>query len=462
MYSLVPQQISLATGVAAFARRLREWPEIRLYVDGTPNFGHQGQSLIILKRIIHDYDYDGCVTVILETRRASDDLDTSEKLALLLGLPSVDLPQSIGRAQLRWVPAQQVTELARCPFGFSGGVSSQLGRSLNALVRSDVFLAVQPFHWRYAHDLIAFDDASTPLPISDWDNRRLERRATRPVISGLTLARRSGAWPSAGRPLSACVYGIRDLGVSGLPADRLFIITVCAWLEVAQRRSCGVVLQNFDGGAVEGLAGAMRRLSGGQDECVAQADDLQCIVPRDIRQRLRFTEGNVRDDDRRWLADAPGRLLFVQVGFAPQDQYHAAMLQADLPLVFEGQSSASAAVSLGVPYVQLPDAGLPVGVEYARLPTDLRQHRGAIRQAENLAAQLATAAAAKSPASVATDQLVAFAEECQDPSSRLARYFGALRQFYACPGADKLDAALTCFTHVLDARPASAAPSGWR
>ncbi|MEG4595010.1 hypothetical protein QUB00_24855 [Microcoleus sp. F8_C2] len=65
--------------IQLFGSLLRREKTIRFYVDGTPNFGHQANTIHIMKRIIDYFGYSGSVEIIYAGGNT-----TLEKLALLL------------------------------------------------------------------------------------------------------------------------------------------------------------------------------------------------------------------------------------------------------------------------------------------------------------------------------------------------------------------------------------------
>ncbi|NNA55332.1 hypothetical protein [Pseudomonas koreensis] len=147
-------------GIRLFKAYLLTLLEIRVYVDGTPNFGHQASSVHVLKRLIDVSGYAGRVTVVY---RASDDgVSTPRKLATMLtGLNPDDINNAVigyGTCNdIRFVQYTDDLDLAPLAFGITGGADDEdempethnLANALN----TDYFLRLQPFAWRYTADI---------------------------------------------------------------------------------------------------------------------------------------------------------------------------------------------------------------------------------------------------------------------------------------------------------------------
>ncbi len=128
--------------------------ELRFYVDGTENFGHQATTINLMKRLIDSTGYDQNIKIIYNNVNPDDKkpAGTPEKLAILLaGL----IPKNIETAKVAYGTCQNITFLdyTKCDtlekqidFGFTGGADDM---SVNYATKLNVkyFLRLQPYLW---------------------------------------------------------------------------------------------------------------------------------------------------------------------------------------------------------------------------------------------------------------------------------------------------------------------------
>lgn len=136
---------------------IRDLPEIRIYVDNSPNFGHQASTIALMRQFIDWSGYQNKITVFFNTD--ADSLSTQNKLALLF--PGVDvkkLTQSPGSCCLSYktchkITFAMITSGSRVtpdvsdfiPFGFTGG--SDRSWQTHELLKVNYFLCLQPYMW---------------------------------------------------------------------------------------------------------------------------------------------------------------------------------------------------------------------------------------------------------------------------------------------------------------------------
>lgn len=132
--------------------------ELRFYVDGTPNFGHQASTINLMKRIIDRTEYDQAIKVVYSNHNHDDPespTDTPGKLAILLtGLN----PVNIDKAKISYGTCNNITFInyenrADLPalddkrsFGFTGGADNMEVDYADEL-KVACFLRVQPYLW---------------------------------------------------------------------------------------------------------------------------------------------------------------------------------------------------------------------------------------------------------------------------------------------------------------------------
>lgn len=131
--------------------RIAEAPEIRFFVDGTRNLGHQAATIALVERLVQKVHYNGHLRIVYADYANPYLGRTAEKLALLLpGLdPSrLDTAQlALGSSRVTFLPYDRRAELTRrVDFGFTGGaddMSVNYSKELNVRY----FSRIQPYLW---------------------------------------------------------------------------------------------------------------------------------------------------------------------------------------------------------------------------------------------------------------------------------------------------------------------------
>src|SRR5579862_5981335 len=96
---------ALERAVGAILAMIRNQRELRFFVDGTPNCGHQSATVQLIKRIIDLTGYSGRITVVYADIHQGSLGGTAEKLALLL--PRLD-PRQIETATLGYGDCKEI------------------------------------------------------------------------------------------------------------------------------------------------------------------------------------------------------------------------------------------------------------------------------------------------------------------------------------------------------------------
>lgn len=125
--------------------------DLRFYVDGTLNYGHQATTINIMKRIINTTSYTGNIVVYYAGGQA-----TANKLAILLS----DLdPLQINTETITYGTCNNITfqpfpapaDAPQIMFGFTGGADSMVTNFADQL-KVKYFLRLQPYLWEMLKD----------------------------------------------------------------------------------------------------------------------------------------------------------------------------------------------------------------------------------------------------------------------------------------------------------------------
>jgi hypothetical protein len=127
-------------------------PELRFFVDGTRNLGHQASTVLLMRRLIDRTQYAGRVTMVYAEYDKPLLGRTTEKLALLFpGIDPAHLEQCIAthgtctRIAFRRLSAAHPLE-EEVAFGFSGG-ADEMGVDYCAALNVRHFVRLQPYLW---------------------------------------------------------------------------------------------------------------------------------------------------------------------------------------------------------------------------------------------------------------------------------------------------------------------------
>lgn len=143
---------SLLSAISKTLANLRSQQELRFFVDGTPNFGHQAATVHLIKRLIDLSSYTGRITVVYADIHRGSFGRTADKLALLL--PGLD-PAEIDTATLAYGGCKDIRFLNynskhalvdKADFGFTAAADDM---RINFAIELNVelFLRLQPYQW---------------------------------------------------------------------------------------------------------------------------------------------------------------------------------------------------------------------------------------------------------------------------------------------------------------------------
>jgi len=157
-----------------------------------------------------------------------------------------------------------------------------------------------------------------------------------------------------------------------------------------------------------------------------------------------FQEQSVRPQEAA-AASAHGRtnrgvkILYAHVGFVSPEAFVEALQQANLPIIFEGQHTASAVASLGKPYLKLQDSVLQCPTQVIRIPDDMHRHSDVIANIQDASLDLQSGALGRMGFEQSVDSVASFIADCADSKSHLNVYLDHLRSFYQQRGEDKFE-----------------------
>src|SRR5437660_4458229 len=140
---------SATAGIEQFLKILSAEKEIRFYVDGTPNFGHQATAIYLLKRLVNLCKYSGKIVVVYAD--ATSGKSTPEKLALLLAgiIPNDIATQTVAYGACKSISFVKLAAAKTLPvvnFGFTGG-ADDLDTVYADAIQTSCFLRLQPYLW---------------------------------------------------------------------------------------------------------------------------------------------------------------------------------------------------------------------------------------------------------------------------------------------------------------------------
>lgn len=431
-------QQSAAGGVAEFGGFLNEQDEIRVYIDNTPNFGHQANSIHVLKRLIDKYSYAGAVTIVWAAGDENPDgvNNTAAKLALLL--TNLD-PRQIADAVISYGSCPNISFVKltnpgdrldnRVRFGITGGADNlavNLANSLNV----DAFLRLQPYNWttaggefmpsriefhldadRQTIDLGAEDETINLLPFlydaaqvatvapetwawysnQDYNPSLAEStRLAQAVEEGIT-ARGASLWPVYGLHqfysyellLNIATTGGQYQKAAGFNSPPLVVCLLNTRSQLINTEGSAFELvlpykqqdlKAFETAILNTYGPPTNKSKPNYQRFFEQIDGL--MASNQPASQLIIIEDTISPDDlkEQILNLNNGQILIVIIGNIPRDIYNL-FYSNGFPGLFEGQGTSSLPISTGMPYLQLSKA-LASANNYPAIPP-VRQPNGA-------------------------------------------------------------------------------------
>jgi hypothetical protein len=447
--------------------RIAAQQELRFFLDGTKNLGHQSATVSLLKRVIELLDYRGRITVVYADYDNPFLGSTAEKIALLL--PRVD-PRSLDCCttghhtcdSIRFVRyADRHSLRDQVEFGFTGGADDMAVNYAHELnVRC--FARLQPYLWDdaaerkedpyYESSRFEFADARHFYPVDACDGFRLltykpAPSRSRPVAASVWrwyereqsfdagLAMRTKNIRSL---VASCshqsallwpLYGLQHFGDTAAS-----IAANCAMLAMNVRCDAGppiVIVSLSPAADCPGMSEVLR-LGGNSRLSVLSGFDEHVGEYLDISARIREAVCRM----------GSAEVLFVIVGPVPGAVFDRLLKIADLPPVIEGQATSSLAICSGRAFFQIPRPGHLIinsyptavsGRDYAAMSSSLNE---AARRLTCSDGHLAL------PLDVVLDAL--------DPQSDLSSYFRRLACSHGQDASDKFLVACRALAELID------------
>lgn len=412
-------------GIEQFLKILSAEKEIRFYVDGTPNFGHQATTIYLLKRLVNLCKYSGKIVVAYADAKSGK--TTPQKLALLLaGI----IPDDIDKQTIAYGTCKSITfvKLAAAKilpivnFGFTGG-ADDLTTVLADAIQTNCFLRLQPYLWaklsgqpmpnqieflgkpvtdaldlnkvNQTIDLLAYkyDKAivgNVSQAVWNWyTTQAFNADLKQNTLNAQALAVAASPkvykfWPA---------YGLHHFEPKGRDVLLNLVITGLSYQASLGFKGPPVILtlmndfSTLDFSFVEFFANNQIDKLGD----VLAEDCLPMMSAKIVQARkakiaatvkeLKAFYAQLRPDLNMEVPDdldpagitkfvktaQPGELLIIPIGAVPQEVFEYFYANAALPPIFEGQGTSSLVISLGIPYLQTPKSDAK-GNNYPSLP----------------------------------------------------------------------------------------------
>ena len=131
---------------------IKKQKELRFFVDGTRNLGHQAATVHIMKRLIDMTEFNGCVRIIYADAAPDASFTTGDKFGILLA--GVD-PRDLDATAIEYGTCRDVRFLSfqrrqalldEVLFGFTGG-ADDMTLNFSAELKVKSFIRLQPYLW---------------------------------------------------------------------------------------------------------------------------------------------------------------------------------------------------------------------------------------------------------------------------------------------------------------------------
>lgn len=398
---------------------LRGLPVIRVYMDNSPNLGHQANTIAIMRRL-KALGFEGVFQVFCNRSATGGGEDTLPKLAKLLpgldtlkilnfnnsknDIENIDNQQNIKGLKIilfEYATNYDEDELAEVPFCITGGADKEgnANKSFwNYAYNTNVqyFLRLQAYLWPLNEGGDYRDQITKPKVIGMADLHLLgegkgddiicdfvEVYGTDfsfqsyyiedPVLNAADWAEyaRSDEWKDKAAALQFLdtlgatthlmpVYGIGDTNAVKLqPHDLLF--SICA----------GVIIKDLDKPVViinfseinDASWAAFVKLLATEDNTTATNNLTLFCRQHQIKSRIKVLhlKQGLSEIQSQVRALKKGEICVLDVGTVPQELFNYMYSKATLPPVFEGQGTAVLALNQGKPFLKFSKPGARIG-----------------------------------------------------------------------------------------------------
>jgi hypothetical protein len=394
--------------LAPFARQ----SELRFFVDGTANCGHQAATVHVIRRLIAITRFSGRITVVYADILPGGSLGrTPDKLALLM--PGLD-PRCIETAVVGWGTCREIrflnfsrrADLAEeVDFGFTAG-ADDMNINFARELKVKRFLRLQPYLW---------DDDASKKGERFYESSRIETAADEffyPVDDYPPF--RSIPYKYASEECESVDESIWNWYARKQTFDSALRIRTEKLREWCNAR-------NSEPGLILWPVYGLHHFRNFLPQILKNLRFATSQFTRKIKLILLNSVDEIEDEDA--------------VGPVPGDFYNYLYANGGMPGVFEGQNTSSLVISLGRPFLQLQRASSGIGNSYPQ--TIGRRNFAEIATRANAAAMSLLCDASET---------IRFIEEALDPASAVAEYFQAMAAYYQDDLHDKLFAGLLALT----------------
>lgn len=445
--------------------------EIRMFIDGTKNLGHQAASLRLLERLLDVTQFKGDVVVLYADYGRAILGDTAQKIAFLLSqteMRSLDSYSFVAfnGAQIRFIPYENRRSVpGRVRFGFSGG-ADDMGINYAAELCVDWFLRLQPFLWddgpgqklepyyessrieSLDNRMLYLVDAWPPLrdlPLKSVDKSLTNASTARPQdVELYERLDRSGyvVWP---------VYGLHHFGpqsevIAFNLVNAAHVLSAHLGRPIAVVSFCPLVHDLSESPLLGALVKGKSHVDSAMDldielhkydQATEFATSLGTVPDRPRFDFVHPDEIRSKDNLRHYRTGQVGA-IWLQSGPVAPNVFEHILSKSTFPPVIEGQSTANWLLNLGRPYIHMLRAehviknGYVSGIASPGT-SELASQMNAVVQ------RITTPSALHQPdqATVAED-LANLVLRMTNSSSNEARYFLNFREWLADDVHDKL------------------------
>ncbi len=453
--------------------------EIRVFIDGTKNLGHQAASLDLLRRLLDITLFRGDVVVLYADYGRALLGETAEKIGFLLqqtvgtSLESITFTHH-GGARIRFVPYNHRKSLPRCArYGFSGG-ADDMGVNYAAELGVEWFLRLQPFLWDdeagqksdryYESSRIETADGRMLYLVDAWPPlRELPLKRSNTVLKPAPMANAPGAdviknleqlgyviWPIYGlhhfRSLSHIV-AFNLAGVALLLSAQLgrpiALLSLCP---IVEELSQSTLLAALTSNVSKVPTSAEPRANLDNPGLSTALDVMLDAIPRPARFDFmppQMARSNCCHPRNR---TEPAQAVMMQLGPLAPSVFERLLRSAPLPPVIEGQSTANVLLNFGRPYLHLlrPEHVIKNAyVSGVAAPgcSELASWMNSVAQS------LLVLPSSDRP--TAAENVAALVLRLSDPSSEEAKYFAGISRWLAKDEHDKLFLGLAALHHTV-------------
>ncbi|MBU9745274.1 hypothetical protein KTH81_15750 [Lachnospiraceae bacterium ASD3451] len=382
--------------------------QIRVYVDNSPNFGHQATTIHILRRFLRLFRPRGAVNVLYDIRRHEGERPLIDKLEILVemfdkrkkGTQSINFEGQ----QVWFTPFDpDKASLPLADFGFTGGYDNPFSE-MPKILAVDVFLRLEPYNWHRPSMIEWLDDAGEycswrlqnvygvyyegfdlfqkmayaydqedfmlqPAALAWFTHNIPNPNIQSQSAMALDLISRRGnqlLWPVYGFhtlaetgtiPVALLNYGLAALYYASLQQKPVLMVILSKFSRPAAEIAC--LLNDFreqDEEAITGYARNMNSLFYDADSRRKEGNALRELL-RQVQaagldlSMIKIAEQVTPAVLQNIFADTDIALHVLFLGDVVEPLFRGLFIEADMPPVFEGQGTASFMISWGRPYL---------------------------------------------------------------------------------------------------------------